>query len=77
MQMCNAALSKGTIQIQNAMNETTNPKNQPMKNNKYPKALGKAIGLTEKHYVLSLLNTIGTSTDSQLPISSSGRQGCT
>jgi len=59
------------------MNEMTNPKNQPMKNNKYPKAPGKATGLTEKHYILLLLNTIGTSTDSQLPISSSGRQGWT
>ena len=78
--LCKCAILRSQreiIQIHNAKNETTNPKNQPMKTTKYPKALGKAIGLTEKHYILSLLNTIGTSTDSQLPISSSGRQGCT
>jgi len=72
--LCKSAIlcsQRETIQIQN---ETKQPAHE---NNKYPKAPGKAIGLTEKHYILSLLNTISTSTDSQLPISSSGRQGCT
>jgi len=78
--LCKCAILRSqreTIQIHKAKNETTNPKNQPMKTTNTLKLWAKQIGLTEKHYILSLLNTIGTSTNSQLPISSLGRQWCT